>query len=249
MESNIISIIRRSMKIQSALQMGKKYRKAELAKLFHIPVSAFSHSIVRVSPKSFLQFVWVDDGKFDLDDVVGIFDDHIKEVAKDGDELVQFISSGYTIYQFVGIYRFNYKGNFLQLISGLPPLPADPKGMPGKCTSRSNDRDLKIRAEGGPREYLSRSYDRDPMIRADAIRIHGVQCKVCGMTFSERYGRVGSGYIEVHHLTPLSSRKSRHSVDPKKDLVVLCANCHRMAHRKQDGKLMAFKELKSAFKK
>ena len=236
------------MKIQTALQMGKKYRKTELAKIFHIPISAFEQSIVRLSPKIFLQFVWVDDSKFDLDDVIGIIDDHIKEVAKDGDELLQFVSSGYKIYQFVGIYRFNYKGNFLQLISGMPPS-SPPKEKLGHRTSRSNNRDFVIRAEGGPVERLSRSYDRDPMIRAEAIRIHGVQCKVCGMTFSERYGRVGSGYIEVHHLTPLSSRKSRHRVDPKKDLVVLCANCHRMAHRKQDGELMSFSELKGSFKK
>ena len=60
-----------------------------------------------------------------------------------------------------------------------------------------------------------------------------VCCKACGFSFFEKYGELGRGFIEAHHITPLSSsgdeRNSRIS-----DLVPLCANCHRMIHRLND---------------
>jgi HNH endonuclease len=38
--------------------------------------------------------------------------------------------------------------------------------------------------------------------------------------------------IEAHHLIPLSQLKGKRvALDPKNDVAVLCANCHRMVHR------------------
>jgi 5-methylcytosine-specific restriction protein A len=65
---------------------------------------------------------------------------------------------------------------------------------------------------------------------AEAKRYHGTECKVCGFSFSAKYGEIGDGYIECHHLRPMSMDEAR----PTKleEVTVLCANCHRMAHRR-----------------
>ena len=36
--------------------------------------------------------------------------------------------------------------------------------------------------------------------------------------------------IEVHHLRPISQERKTSRVNPTRDLVPLCANCHRVAH-------------------
>ncbi len=51
------------------------------------------------------------------------------------------------------------------------------------------------------------------------------------MSLGDVYGNIGEGYIEVHHLNPISQTEGSHKVDPTTDLVPLCANCHAMIHR------------------
>jgi predicted HNH restriction endonuclease len=55
----------------------------------------------------------------------------------------------------------------------------------------------------------------------------------CNFDFAASYGALGRGYIEVHHAMPLADHGQRET-DPKSDLIVLCANCHRMVHRRRD---------------
>ncbi|MGW8972679.1 HNH endonuclease [Streptomyces platensis] len=55
-------------------------------------------------------------------------------------------------------------------------------------------------------------------------------CEACGFDFEEVYGDRGAGYVECHHVVPLhevGEGKTRLS-----DLAVICANCHRMIHRR-----------------
>jgi hypothetical protein len=57
----------------------------------------------------------------------------------------------------------------------------------------------------------------------------GLRCEACGFDFSAAYGTRGAGFIECHHLIPVSE------LDPATptsldDLALLCANCHRMVH-------------------
>lgn len=84
--------------------------------------------------------------------------------------------------------------------------------------------------EGGRRLVRQARAERSRRLREAAIRIHGEKCTVCGFDFKERYGDHGAGYIEVHHLRPLS--QGVREVDPAKDLTVVCANCHAMMHRR-----------------
>jgi 5-methylcytosine-specific restriction enzyme A len=57
-------------------------------------------------------------------------------------------------------------------------------------------------------------------------------CEVpnCGFDFVERYGPLGEGYAQVHHLLPLSSSPPEGRKTGLKDLAIVCANCHVMIH-------------------
>lgn len=101
----------------------------------------------------------------------------------------------------------------------------------------------EARTEGGEVVYVSRRRERDPALRQDALRIHGEDCMGCGFNFGKAYGTLGRGYIEVHHAVPLS-KSGRRLVDPKTDLIVLCANCHRMVHRSSKT-CLSLEELRS----
>ena len=88
------------------------------------------------------------------------------------------------------------------------------------------------------REYESRGirYERDRDARNQCIEYYksldnGVcRCQACGMSFEEVYGEKAKGYIEVHHIVPLSERGGDYVVNPIKDLIPLCPNCHAMVH-------------------
>lgn len=86
--------------------------------------------------------------------------------------------------------------------------------------------------EGDPYYRKVRGFERSRLNRALAIEIHGRTCAVCGIDFDAFYGRMANGYIEIHHLTPVSMMEAPAIVDPRTDLVPLCANCHRVAHRR-----------------
>jgi 5-methylcytosine-specific restriction enzyme A len=48
----------------------------------------------------------------------------------------------------------------------------------------------------------------------------------------------------VHHVKPLSTIKEEVEINPETDLVPVCANCHRMIHRRKDD-VLTIEELKS----
>ena len=87
--------------------------------------------------------------------------------------------------------------------------------------------------EGIPTWRTHRTYERNSRNRAKAILHHGNSCLGCGFSFDNIYTPEHSGgYIEVHHIHPLS--EGPRVVDPYEDLIPLCANCHRMVHRRRD---------------
>lgn len=78
--------------------------------------------------------------------------------------------------------------------------------------------------------------ERNPVAAKAAKQFHGSRCQACGLSLEERYGPVGQGYIEAHHLRPISSLEEGVVVayDVANDFAVLCPNCHRMIHRMDD---------------
>jgi predicted HNH restriction endonuclease len=107
-------------------------------------------------------------------------------------------------------------------------------------------KDIESKTEGGKKVIISLQAERDPALRSAAIQIHGLKCKACGFDFHKKYGVLGKGYIEVHHVIPLSLKNSR-KTNPATDLTVVCANCHRMIHRKKRTTL-SITELKAKLK-
>lgn len=99
------------------------------------------------------------------------------------------------------------------------------------------------RIEGNVKYYFGKRYERDSKNRSLAIKKHGVKCYACGFNFEEVYGERGKDFIEVHHIKPLSTLEEAVEINPETDLVPLCANCHRMVHRRKD-EVLSIKELK-----
>jgi predicted HNH restriction endonuclease len=95
--------------------------------------------------------------------------------------------------------------------------------------------DRRTKTEGGRKVFVSGRIERDPSLRAAALRIHGTACCICGFDYETVYGEWGSGFAEVHHLIMLGGAESSERLtDPEHDLAVVCANCHRMIHRRRD---------------
>ena len=91
---------------------------------------------------------------------------------------------------------------------------------------------------------LHKSFDRDPKLIKEAKKIHGYTCMACGFNYEEKYGEIGKNYIEAHHLIPFAELDINANLSPKKDVAVLCANCHRMIHRFEDtSNIKKFKKL------
>ncbi len=73
-----------------------------------------------------------------------------------------------------------------------------------------------------------------------------LRCESCKFDFELTYGEVGTNFIHIHHKAPLGNLREEHLVDPIKDLIPLCPNCHAMSHRgiKKGEKTRSAKELR-----
>lgn len=67
----------------------------------------------------------------------------------------------------------------------------------------------------------------------EAVAAGNLMCQVpnCGFDFEERYGSLGAGYAQVHHLIPLNKAPPEGRKVHLKELAIVCANCHAMIHR------------------
>jgi 5-methylcytosine-specific restriction protein A len=87
------------------------------------------------------------------------------------------------------------------------------------------------------RKYVyHRKIERNRTAAVNAKKFHGTTCQACELDFVKRYGAIGQGFIEAHHLKPISGLDEGVPVkyDVALDFAVLCANCHRMIHRTED---------------
>ncbi len=90
----------------------------------------------------------------------------------------------------------------------------------------------KVYIEGDKKERINIYYERNLAARTICIEHHGLKCSVCNFKFTDLYGDLGDGIIDIHHLTALSEIGVEHVVDPIEDLRPVCPNCHRMLHKK-----------------
>jgi hypothetical protein len=75
-------------------------------------------------------------------------------------------------------------------------------------------------------------YERNIAARKICIEHYGSKCQICDFDFSKFFGKIGEGFIHVHHIVPISQQAGEYQVNPVNDLRPLCPNCHAMAHRK-----------------
>jgi 5-methylcytosine-specific restriction protein A len=113
------------------------------------------------------------------------------------------------------------RAGYLEVEPSLPPEVEEELAFPeGKVLYRLHR--LRERSPGLVRRAKERALHEDGKLA----------CAGCSFVFAEVYGEVGRGFIEAHHLAPLGElageRRSRLS-----DLALVCANCHRMLHRKR----------------
>jgi len=106
--------------------------------------------------------------------------------------------------------------------------------MPGTNEDEARARHrsyMEERRLASEKEYFA----RNPALRRDAIDHYGTRCAACGFDFGEAYGELGTGYAEVHHIRPFAELRDavEARVTTLQDVVVLCANCHRMIHRRR----------------
>ena len=98
--------------------------------------------------------------------------------------------------------------------------------------------------EGAKKVVVVNAYERNTIARKKCIEHYGAKCQVCGFDFAETYGSDFEGLIEVHHIVPISNIQSEYIVDPIKDLIPLCPNCHTAIHKKLDNCCLTIEELR-----
>lgn len=73
-------------------------------------------------------------------------------------------------------------------------------------------------------------------------------CEACQFDFDRTYGKRGKGFIECHHMLPISQLDPGHKTKLD-DLALVCSNCHRMIHRKAPWlSITQLKDLVSKFR-
>jgi hypothetical protein len=82
--------------------------------------------------------------------------------------------------------------------------------------------------------HLTKERNRHLVIRAKStwLEHHNGQvwCFICQFSFPEKYGNVGEGFIEAHHMKPISTL-TPDTIVTVADLIPVCSNCHSMLHR------------------
>jgi 5-methylcytosine-specific restriction protein A len=103
-------------------------------------------------------------------------------------------------------------------------------------------------SEGQVLSVAVNKYERNPEARAACIALKGCRCSICGFDFEKVYGPLGHNFIHVHHIVPLNQIGKNYVVDPAKDLIPVCPNCHAMLHhKKDDGTYPTVQELQALF--
>ena len=93
--------------------------------------------------------------------------------------------------------------------------------------------------EGKRRVSEVSMFSRNKALTDAAKTEYGYECMACGFDFESTYGAIGKEFIECHHIEPLSEGTGDDVEKTIADVAMLCANCHRMIHRKRPAMLVA----------
>jgi hypothetical protein len=150
-----------------------------------------------------------------------------------------------------------YKGEFRRVRTGEDRGPdqkgeqrrrfffdLEPVESEGETKSSPDSDNQDLFDEGRDREIRTNRFERRRAAVKRAKQIHGLSCQICGFNFGAKYGQHGEGFIEVHHLHPVSqaAKSGKKHVDARKELRTVCSNCHRMLHK--GARLLSLGELR-----
>ena len=111
-------------------------------------------------------------------------------------------------------------------------------------SASEGDRKLRLHYEIERSQSLVKAFKRYKKTINETLK-----CEICGFSFCETYGVLGKGFIEVHHIEPISQRKQSKETTFK-DLILVCSNCHQMLHRKLYSKeYLSIEELRQIVKR
>ena len=102
--------------------------------------------------------------------------------------------------------------------------------------------------EGSPRLSLHKRTERNSKLvkvkkRQVFSKTGKLACEVCGFDFVDEYGTLGERFAECHHNVPFMIKPGLR-ITKLSDLAVVCANCHRMLHRKPYHSVNELQELR-----
>ena len=108
----------------------------------------------------------------------------------------------------------------------------------------SEDSYGKSYTEGTLQQVSITRHERNAKLRQACLKHYGAVCQICGMDFEKTYGHIGAGFIEVHHIVPISDQDGEHDVNPIIDMIPLCSNCHSVIHRGANGSVLTPDQLR-----
>lgn len=97
--------------------------------------------------------------------------------------------------------------------------------------------------EGTAKTISINAFERNSKARSACIKHYGAFCAVCNFNFEAVYGPIGKGFIHVHHIVPLAEIRREYTLDPIRDLIPVCPNCHAIIHLTQPA--MTIEELRN----
>lgn len=102
--------------------------------------------------------------------------------------------------------------------------------------------------EGKSKDITQTRYERNPEARKRCLSHYGYSCKICSFNFEKNFGEIGAGYIHVHHINQISEIGKEYEIDPIKDLIPVCPNCHAMIHSKRPAfRIEEIKEIRKNY--
>jgi 5-methylcytosine-specific restriction protein A len=113
--------------------------------------------------------------------------------------------------------------------------------------SQENQSDAISAKEGRVllRLHRSRERNRNLVARKKSCVLNQtgrLECEACDFDFAAVYGLLGYGFAECHHIQPLA-QAAEDRVTTLADLAIVCANCHRMLHRRPWRSVSKLREL------
>jgi len=108
------------------------------------------------------------------------------------------------------------------------------RSIPVQSSKALLDQEASDFPEGAIHYYIHKRRERNTkfirQIKNIAEKNGQLHCEICGFDFHQKYGDIGKGFIECHHLKPLSEYNSDEKTT-KENLVLICSNCHKMLHK------------------